>query len=69
MRSHAMPLRLDAAAHGGPTPAMPTYVCLFCDTPWAYARVQSLARCPDCSGPLSKTEAAAAADDQAESAA
>lgn len=66
MRSHAMPLRIDAAAHGGPTPAMPTYVCLFCETPWAYARVQSLARCPDCGGPLAKAEPP---DAQSESAA
>lgn len=51
-----MPLRHDSAAHGGPTPADPTYVCLYCGTPWAYARVQSLARCPDCGGPLEKAE-------------
>jgi DNA-directed RNA polymerase subunit RPC12/RpoP len=51
-----MPLRHDSAAHGGPTPAMPSYVCLFCDTAWPYARVRSLARCPDCGGPLVKTD-------------
>lgn len=56
-----MPLRHDSAAHGGPNPAMPTYVCLFCDTSWSYARVQSLARCPDCGGPLSKADGSSAA--------
>ena len=48
---------MRALAIGPPRQA---YVCVVCSSPWEYAEIRNIARCPTCDGGLVKRESRSA---------